>query len=39
MLAAERGHLEIVKYLVQSGADTDRQDEVSVSGPSLKLSH
>lgn len=28
MRAAEYGHLEVVKYLVQAGADKEKQDEV-----------
>jgi hypothetical protein len=31
MVAAERGHLEVVKYLVQeAGADKDKADKVRV---------
>jgi ankyrin repeat protein len=30
MLAAMDGHLEVVKLLVQAGADTDVQDKVSL---------
>jgi ankyrin repeat protein len=29
MRAAEQGHLEVVKYLVQAGADKEKEDKVS----------
>jgi hypothetical protein len=30
MMAAEKGHLEVVKVLVQAGADREKQDKVCV---------
>jgi hypothetical protein len=30
VIAAEKGHLEVVKFLVQAGADRDIENEVSV---------
>jgi hypothetical protein len=30
MLAAEKGHLEVVKVLVQAGADREKESKVSV---------
>jgi hypothetical protein len=36
MLAAQHGHLEVVKYLVQeAGADKDKECKVSTVRPSL----
>jgi ankyrin repeat protein len=31
MQAAENGHLEVVKYLVQAGADMDKENKVIMS--------
>jgi ankyrin repeat protein len=30
MQAAHRGHLEMVKYLVQAGADKEKENQVSM---------